>query len=331
MLLPTSETVHKFQEFIYRRCSIRISSSRLVNLKTHLTERVKLKGSLSYDDYLRLLDEDSEEFDALIEAITTKETRFFRLPEHFKALHEKVVPEIEEKLSQEAQRLLGEGGSSRPREIPFKIWSAGCATGEEPYSIAMTVMDALKYPRAWKLEILATDISKSALTTATRGFYEVDSIKKIPHFYQKKYLKLTKNGAIVTEEIAKKIRFRIFNLHDLEPTEGISHLTSLDGDIESMVMFETFHIVFCRNVMIYFDFSAQQRLVDKLYDCLKPGGYLFTGDAELLHIYKHKFKRVEFGNACFYQKAEDDEAKKSKEISKEKIWSREPHRSKFWK
>jgi chemotaxis protein methyltransferase CheR len=299
----SQELLNNFQELIYKQSSLWFSPYRLNNLEMQILERVKIRDLLSFEDYLQLLQEDFEEFDTLIEGITTKETYFFRLPDQFKALVRHVIPKLEEGLSKEAQRLIVEEGWSGPRKVPLRIWSAGCSTGEEPYSIAMTLMDSLKYPRAWKIEILATDISREAVNIASNGFYETNILKKVPILYQKKYMKRVNNGAVIMSDLSEKISFRIFNLCNLNPKkEGTSSFMQLDGGEENLNLFERFDMVFCRNVMIYFDFQAQQQLVDNLYACIKPGGYLFTGDAELIRIYKHCFETLEFEGAYFYQK-----------------------------
>ncbi|MGA1791398.1 MAG: CheR family methyltransferase [bacterium] len=241
--LPT-ELLNNFQELIYRQCSLRFSPSRLINLEMQLLERVKTRELPSYEDYFQLLQDDLKEFDALIEGITTKETHFFRLPEQFKALEKEVIPRIEERLSNDAQRLIEKEGWPGSREVPFRIWSAGCATGEEPYSIAMTLMDSLRYPRSRNL-----DVQKGRTCTFIKP----------------------------------------------------------DGNSEDLDLLERLDMIFCRNVMIYFDFAAQQQLVENLYACLKPGGYLFAGDAELLGIYKHDFETLDFEGAYFYRKPEIEE------------------------
>lgn len=301
----TTEMLNNFQELIYGQCSLRFSPSRLINLEMQLLERMKTREIPSYEDYFRLLQEDHQEFDTLIEGITTKETHFFRLPDQFEALAKQVIPRIEERLSKEGQRLMVEEGGSEPQKASLRIWSAGCATGEEPYSIAMTLMDSLKYPRIWKAEILATDISKDAVTSASIGFYATELLKRMPHSYLKRYMKMVNGGAVMADELLERISFRIFNLRNLDPKKGgVCTFLKLDGTSERLDMFERFDMIFCRNVMIYFDFAAQQQLVDNLYACLKPGGCLFTGDAEFLYIYKHGFKSVEFEGAYFYQKPE---------------------------
>lgn len=299
----SSQILSNFQELIYRQASLRFPLSRLNSLEGQILERIKTRDIGSCEEYILLLQTDFDELNDFIGGITTKETHFFRLPNQFKALAEDIIPLIEDRLSNKTQNLIMEEGWSGKHKLPFQIWSAGCSTGEEPYSIAMILMESLKYPRAWEIEVLATDISKNAIATASKGFYEKDVLKNIPISYQKKYMKMVSNGAIILNNLSDKISFRIFNLSSLnQPQNNKSTFTKLNHCEEDRDIFECFDIIFCRNVMIYFDFSAQQKLIDNLYACLKPGGYLFTGDAEFLRIYKHSFRTLELKGAYFYQK-----------------------------
>lgn len=305
MAYCSSDVLKDLQELIYDQCSLRFSPSRLTSLKTRLLERMQKRELSSLEEYYRLLKDDNEEFDTLVNGITTKETYFFRLPEQFKAITRQVIPRIEERLLHDAQQVITYQGWSAPRIIPFRIWSTGCATGEEPYSIAMTILEGLKYPKAWKVDIMASDISREAVTTACTGLYESDALKRIPVHYQQRYLKQANGSVVMGDDLRERITFRIFNLRNLNPRRGFPcTFMKLDGTSELIDLYEYFDIIFCRNVMIYFDFSAQQQLIDRLYACLKPGGYLFTGDAELLHIYQHRFQTLECEGAYFYHKPE---------------------------
>ncbi|MGA1839302.1 MAG: CheR family methyltransferase [bacterium] len=299
----SSQMLNNFQDLIYRKSSLRLPLSRLKSLEGQILKRIKSRALSSCEEYILLLQRDFGELDALIGNITTKETHFFRLPNQFKALAEYVIPRIEDRLSKETQKLIMEEGWSGNYKLPFRIWSAGCSTGEEPYSIAMILMDTLKYPRAWEIELLATDISKDAIDSASEGFYEKRILKNIPVSYQKKYMRMVSNGAIILNELSERISFRIFNLSNLNPIKSNKNIfIKLNYNQEGRDIFEYFDIIFCRNVMIYFDFLAQQKLVDNLYACIKPGGYLFTGDTEFLRIYKHSFETLELRGAYFYQK-----------------------------
>jgi len=298
----TAELLTEFKGLIYRQSSLSFSPARVINLEMHIRERVKNLELRFFEDYLRLLQEDTEEFEKLIERITTKETYFFRISAQFEALGQSIIPDIEERLSRELQLKISELQKGKLK-APLRIWSAGCASGEEPYSVAMTVLESLRYPRAWGIEILATDISREVLDIARRGYYESAMLNRIPTRYLRKFVAMHNGGGFISDELKKMISFRIFNLRDITREDsGPGVLTIREGTGDEIDMNEYFDIIFCRNVMIYFDFPAQQGLVDNLYRCLKPGGYLFTGDAELLHIYKHRFKSVEKQGAFFYQK-----------------------------
>ncbi|UCD83218.1 MAG: protein-glutamate O-methyltransferase CheR [Deltaproteobacteria bacterium] len=295
----------QLQELIYGQCSLRFSPSRMINLETQIRERIEARGLSSLEDYFSLLQKDLHEFDTLIEGITTKETHFFRLPGQFEALRKEVLPWIEDRLSQEAQRRVAEGIRERTRNIPLRIWSAGCATGEEPYSIAMAVMEGLRYSRAWKVEILASDISQEAVKTASLGSYEAGDLAQIPAGYQEKYMRTVNDRLVMADGIKDKVSFRVFNLRKLNgEREKLYDFVKIDGNREYINLYGRFDAIFCRNVMIYFDIPAQQRLVDGLYACLRPGGYLFTGDAELLYIYEHNFKSIDYERTIFYRKPE---------------------------
>lgn len=297
-----TELLSEFQELIYGHSSLRFSPSRLINLETQLRERVTTLGVKSYEDYLSLVQSDPDEFHILIDAITTKETHFFRMPQHFKALNKLVLPKIEDKLSNELIAGSNGGGSTRQ---PLHIWSAGCATGEESYSISMAALEGLKYPRAWKVEVFASDISHEAVKKASRGIYEKSALERIPEDCMKKYVNAISDEAHMSAELKSIMSFRVFNLRNLLMDDyGSSRFFCNHNSGETKTLKEFFNVIFCRNVMIYFDIPAQQHLIERLYDCLKPGGFLFTGEAELLHIYDHGFITVESDGALFYQKPE---------------------------
>lgn len=281
------------------------TQSRLGKLKTHLRHRMGVNELSSYEDYYRLLKKDENEFNALIEDIATKETYFFRIPGQFHAIREYLSPMIEKRLLDNSKIPPLQGDTNKFKKTPIRIWSIGCSTGEEACTIAMAIMEGIKYPHVHDVEILASDISRQALNKASTGFYEASSLKKIPACYKTRYMKMIGDGAVIADDLLRKISFRIFNLRNLDPIrDGTCLFTRLDGTVEKLAVFERFDIIFCRNVMIYFDFPSQQRLVDSLYECLKPGGYLFTGDAEILHIYKHGFENIRYKETNIYKKPE---------------------------
>lgn len=304
----SSEILDRINDLIYGRSLLCFHQARMPHLERQIRERARARGLSSFEDYYCLLETDYEEFESLIEIITTKQTFFFRLPEQFKALGKVVLPKIEEKLAKEAQRMMVDEGGPGPWKVPLRIWSAASSTGEEPFSIAMESMENMKYPRAWSLEILASDISREAVTTMSLGFYEHEVLRKIPSPYQEKYLSVLPGGVLVSKELFDNMTFKVFNLRHLSG-DNVRNcpFQRMEGVWESIDLYEYFHIIFCRNVMIYFDLAAQQRLVDGLYACLKPGGYLFTGDAELLYVHNHDFETHEYEGAFFYRKPDPEE------------------------
>jgi chemotaxis protein methyltransferase CheR len=247
----------------------------------------------SYWHYLR---DSAQEESILLDLITINETSFFRNPGQFRYIAERIIPEVEEGRGKEVIRSWGSLNTVTPRSImKMRILCAGCSTGEEPYSVAMTLFDALRYPRVWDIEILAGDLSESCLKTGEAGYYEADRMKGLPIAFIDKYMEKRDKGAVVKEEIKRLIRFCRLNLNDIingEPFPGLISGT------------EQFDMIFCRNVMIYFSPETQQQLVDTLSRLLIPGGYLFTGDAEPLHLYNHVFEAVREAGCLIYRKME---------------------------
>lgn len=294
-----TEPMQRVVEMIYARSSMCFSTHRMANLENRLRERREALG-VGLDEYAELLAADGEELDRLIERVSTKETHFFRIPEQFTTLREVVLPRIEEEMLDRVYAALGQGSMER---LKLRVWSAGCSTGCEPYSVAMTLLAGLRHPRAWQLEILATDLSGPALAEARRGLYRPEALREAAPEVKLRHFSSREGGEFeVAVPVREMVDFRLFNLRELlDRGPGSFNLVGGNGERESRDLYNL-DLIFCRNVMIYFDFPAQQALVDRLYDCLRPGGWLFTGDAELLHVYRHRFENVEaFGN-CVYRK-----------------------------
>lgn len=260
------ELLSKFQEKIYLKSNLYFPPQKTFLLEKRLIERINELRLTSYEDYYELLNKDEKEIGNLLDILTNKETSFFRIINHFEFLKD-WLKKKEEVLD------------FRPS---LKIWSAGCSTGEEAYSIAMTVLDTLRYPKAWDIEIIATDICYKAIKTAVEGRYEVERIKGIPDAFRK-YINTDKDYGEVKEEVKKLVRFERRDIRE----EGRKNF---------------FDFVFCRNVLIYSDFEGQKRVIDSIYKALKPYGYLFTGEGEILHILPHPFRTIESNGFLLYQK-----------------------------
>ena len=258
----TEEEFGQFSALVYRECGILLPATKKALLVTRLSKRLRELGVPSFQAYYNLIagDPGGSEFTRLLDLISTNKTDFFREPVHFEFLRTRILPELQQ-LKQ------------------VRIWSAACSSGEEPYSIAMSVADAVEYPPQWECRILASDLSTRVLSKAASGIYEADRVRDLPldvlrrHFLKGRgeHAHLFKAKPHLTEMIV----FRRINLID----ERYPIKTPLD-------------MIFCRNVMIYFDRPTQARLMAKFRRHLKPGGYLFIGHSESLQWVDHQFRYV---------------------------------------
>jgi chemotaxis protein methyltransferase CheR len=243
----TREHFHHISERIYQFAGIRLPEAKREMVYARLSRRLRALGIASFDDYVRFLELEPAEWEHCTNALTTNVTAFFREEHHFTVL------------AQHARE--SAGGAS-----PFRVWSAGCSTGEEPYSIAMCLADAL--PQG-SFQVLATDIDTQVIASARAGVYPLQSVLRLPEARQKRFF-LRGTGrfegqARVRREIAAHVEFMRLNLMERDwPVEG-----ALDA-------------VFCRNVMIYFDKPTQHRLIARFARLLKPKGLFFAGHAESL-------------------------------------------------
>lgn len=244
-------------------------------LETRLTE-LHLPDLSAYWVYLK---NNPAEASRLFDLVTTNETSYFRNPAQFAFLHDWIIPGYEQLPAAEKSSI--------------RILCAGCSTGEEPYSVAMTLLSSIRYPEKWRLEVIAGDLSESCLKTAREGYYEHDKLTRLPAGYRERFMENKADGAVVRDEVKKLVRFEPFNLNDV-----------MGADPAANERFGKFDIIFCRNVMIYFASACQQLLVETLYRLLLPGGYLFTGDAEPLHLFRHEFKPVAYADCLIYQRTE---------------------------
>ncbi|MDR0389601.1 MAG: protein-glutamate O-methyltransferase CheR, partial [Spirochaetaceae bacterium] len=226
------------------------------------------KPDVTLASYFNVISTDKEELKAFLDSVTTNLTRFFRNQPHFDAFEKFVIPELR-----------NIKGASEHKTI--KIWSAGCSTGEEPYTIAMLLEELL--PPPWKYEIIASDISLKCLMVAKEGFYSESRIVGIPEAYLHKYLNKVDQGYRIKDEIKAKIRFDYHNLKNDSGQRGLD-------------------VVFCRNVLIYFDEAAQTAVVNRFWDSMAAKSFLFIGHSESLFGMDTKFEFVKTQWATFYRK-----------------------------
>lgn len=261
-------TFKELRDFIYEKTGIFIPESKRYFIENRLIRRIKERNLTGFEEYLYFVkyNTNGDEVTKLIDAVTTNETSFFREPHHFNTLCDFIVPELKQK------------GASK-----IKIWSAACSTGEEPYTITMVFME--KIPNI-RLELYASDISQTALNFAERAVYNSYSTRNVPEPYLKKYFKSEKQDYILDQSVKKAVRFMNINL----------------TDEKKMKTMRDMNVIFCRNVLIYFDDKAKKKAVSLLYDCLKPGGFLFIGSSESLHTVTRAFRPFVINNTVFYKR-----------------------------
>jgi len=213
-----------------------------------------------YFDYL-VADKTGDAVVTLIDKITTNHTFFMREVDHFNFFKEKVLPQL----------------MSTSRDKDLRIWSAGCSSGEEPYTLAMLLDEFFGVDKKWwDAKILATDISSRVLDIAVKGIYNNESIAMIPAYWKLSYLeKLGNEKSVLIPKIRNEVIYRKFNLMD-----------------RNFPFKKKFHVIFCRNVMIYFDNKTKIDLVKKFYDLTEPGGYLFIGHSESLDRNETAYKYI---------------------------------------
>jgi chemotaxis protein methyltransferase CheR len=258
-LAPLTKTeFRQFQEIILAEAGITLNESKHVLVQSRLTRRLRSLGLASYGEYLVYLarqPRESPERREMINCITTNKTDFFRENHHFEFLRGRVIPEL--------RAAAANGGAKK-----IRIWSAACSTGEEPYSIAVTIREALGAERNWDVKILASDIDTNVLSAAEAGIYDAERFNQVQESLLRRYFTRRKSdGALLAnDELKQMIRFRRINFVD--PAWPIR---------------TTFDVIFCRNVIIYFSRATQQVLFERLAQYLKPTGYLLVGHSENLH------------------------------------------------
>ncbi|MCL2411834.1 MAG: protein-glutamate O-methyltransferase CheR [Treponema sp.] len=258
-----------YRELIYAESGITFTPTNRSILESRLKERLREKGAglEAIKTYYDQLKSDKEELKGFLDSITTNLTRFFRNQAQFDALEKHVIPELMNNI----------------KKFPgtIRIWSAGCSTGEEPYTLAMLLTEIL--PKAWTFDILASDISLKCLMTAKEGFYAESRIVGIPDNYLAKYFTKVDGGYKIIPELQTKIKF---DYHNLKNESGQRN----------------FDIVFCRNVIIYFDEAAQSAVINRFWDSMAPKSFLFIGHSESLFGMSTRFEFVKTEWATLYRK-----------------------------
>ncbi len=262
--------------FIEQNFAIRLTETNYRALDFFIPRRLEELG-LSFDDYLQFLAADlhkhGSEIKALLDEVTVQETYFFRDWGQFQALKEVVLPDLLEK-------------NKHSRSL--RIWSAGCSTGEEPYTIGILLREHFPQILDWNILIRGTDVNMFALKKAREALYTRHSFRGVPDFYRQKYFKPVGNRFALDESVKKMVQFDYFNLAS-DSFLPVGHGNRWD-------------LIFCRNVLIYFHRDRIVSLLERFHEALRPEGYLFLGFSESLHFFPNRFRTVHHENSFFYAK-----------------------------
>jgi len=255
----STELFNRLSDFIYTESGIKMPLSKKTMLEARLQKRLRTIGINSFGEYCNYLfspEGIANELVNMIDVVTTNKTDFFREPQHFDYLLEYVLPD-----------LINTSGCGIRR--PFMIWSAACSSGEEPYTLAMVLDEFSRKAQGFHYNILATDISTRVLEKAKQAIYDEERVQPVPIDLKRKYLMRNKNRDLkqvrIVPELRAQVRFRRLNF--------------MAGDFG---MREKMDVIFCRNVLIYFDRPTQEKVLNRLCAHLRPGGYLFTGHSETI-------------------------------------------------
>jgi chemotaxis protein methyltransferase CheR len=256
-----------FQALVLRESGIHLGEKNRAMLVSRLWKRLRTLEINSFSAYYRRVKADPLEMVRMLDCVSTNETHFFREPAAFECLRRRVFPEWM------AQAEAGK------RNRTIRVWSAACSTGEEPFSLAMALVSEFPFSAGWSVEVLGTDLSTKVLARASAGIWPIERISDVPVEYQRKFLLKgfgPEKGKIkVADELRRVVRFQRINL-----TQQPYQVTG------------SFDLIFCRNVLIYFEWETKIRVVDRLGQFLTPSGYLFLGHAESVHGVADKLQNV---------------------------------------
>lgn len=268
----TAATFKQLRDLIYEQSGMYFQDGKKYLLEGRLQGRLRERNCTSYEEYYNLLKFDAwrdNELASLFNLVTTNETFFYRDLLQLQAFTETILPAVM-KLNP-AQQL--------------RIWSAACSSGDEPYTLAIMLLEHPELAK-WTIEILGSDISEAVLHQARKGVYGQYAVRNIPPPQLKKYFAVAEGQYVLAPEVKRLVKFANVNLYD---SARLKLLRGMD-------------VIFCRNCLIYFDDKAKQKIVDNLYDCLRPNGYLVIGFSETLHAVSRAFKPVHANRSVVYQK-----------------------------
>lgn len=270
----SDDTFRLIRDFIKNHCGLYFDDGSKFLLEKRLSRRVESHRLKNFEDYYHLLMYDKkrdEELSSVIDILTVNETYFFREFSQLKAFHDEIIPEIKERKKDRKK---------------LRIWSAGCSTGEEPYTLAMLILEKNMIPE-WEIEILGSDINQRVLHAARRGIYKKNAFRGTEEYYLKKYFVDEGGGNYrIADPVKELVNFSFLNLLDPFKVRFV-------GDMD---------VIFCRNVIIYFDQDTKKRVIESFYERLTEEGYLLLGHSESLMNISTAFVLKHLKNDLVYQK-----------------------------
>ncbi len=270
----TQEEFELFRDWIHQHSGIYLEESKVDSLRISLVTRATRFRYLDYGDYFEYLSQNEDEFKELMNLVTINETSFFRFPAQFEVLRDVVIPEIVD---------------GRPHGTPtqFRVWSAGCSTGEEPYTIAMTLLDSCLPGLGQRIDVVGTDVSTQALEKARKAIYPARAVAGLDPTVVSRHFEREERGYRPTSRVRELCTLSYHNL--IKEPYPLALMSGWD-------------VIFCRNVTIYFRIESTRRVIDHFHDALNPGGYLFIGHSETLTSISDRFETVEVGGVFLYRK-----------------------------
>lgn len=274
-MLLRQEDIRRLCDFLYRRTGMLFGDTKRYYIDRRLVERIAATGASSFEAYFALLRSDAEhEVEHLVNAFTVNETYFYREDHQLRCMISELLPDIL---------------ARKPAGEPIRIWSVPCSTGEEPYSIGIWLMENFHGVDSYNIEIVGSDIDTRALEAAAEGTYGARSLMRLTRDVVARYFEqLAPDRYRIDAGLRNSILFTAVNL----------------VDPRAMQQYRGFDIIFCRNVLIYFDDASRRMAAENLYDSLRPGGYICLGHSETMSRISSLFRVCRFADAVIYQKPE---------------------------
>lgn len=269
----TNDDFNKFREFFYRKTGISFESSKRYFVDKRLVERIEASKCESFRSYFAMMrfQASGDELQMLTNLMTVNETYFLREEYQFQCMVDSILPNIVK---------------LKTNNSPIRIWSIPSSSGEEPYSIAMYLLERWPLINTWDVEIISSDIDTRMIQKARKGLFSARSVQFMPSLWLKKYFKKMGDEYQISDTLREAVEFTRVNLSEIEDTRA----------------YRNFDIIFCRNLLIYFDDVSRKTAAETFYDALNPSGYICLGHSESMSRISSLFKVRKFSEAIVYQK-----------------------------